>query len=141
MTSETTTPTIPQAAVRRPGEKQVLEREATRPGLVFRPDVDIVEQKDAFLVSADLPGADERSVEVRLENGQLSIDASPGDLQDAAWSPIHAEYRTGGYHREFALSDAIDVNAIEARLVDGVLEVRLPKRSQAQARRISIQAG
>ena len=138
MTSETTTHTAP---VHRPGEKQVLDREATRPGLVFRPDVDIVEQKDAFLVTADLPGVDERSVEVRLENGQLSIDASPGDAHDAAWSPIHSEYRTGGYHREFALSDAIDVNGIEARLVDGVLEVRLPKRSQAQPRQISIQTG
>ena len=136
MTSETTTQPAP---VHRAGEKQLLEREATRPGLVFRPDVDIAEQKDAFLVTADLPGVDERSVEVRLENGQLSIDASPGDAPDAAWAPIYSEYRTGGYHREFALSDAIDVNGIEARLVDGVLELRLPKRSQAQPRQISIQ--
>jgi HSP20 family molecular chaperone IbpA len=137
MTTETTT----QPALPRAGDKQVLEREATRPGLVFRPDVDIVEQKDAFLVSADLPGVDEGSVEVRLENGLLSIDAPPGEAQDAAWTPLYAEYRTGGYHREFALSDAIDVTGIEARLTDGVLEVRLPKRHEARPRRITIQAG
>ena len=137
MASETTT----QAALQRAGEKQVLEREATRPGLVFRPDVDIVEQKDAFLVSADLPGVDEGAVEVRLENGVLSIDSAPGGAPDAAWTPLHAEYRTGGYHREFALSDAIDVNGIEAKLVDGVLQLRLPKRSEARARQITVQSG
>jgi HSP20 family protein len=136
MTTESTT----QAALR-PAEKQVLERETTRPGLVFRPDVDIVEQKDAFLVSADLPGVDEKSVEVRLENGVLSIDAAPGEAPEAAWTPLYAEYRTGGYHREFTLSDAIDVNAIEARLTDGVLQVRLPKRSEARPRQIAVQAG
>jgi HSP20 family protein len=137
MTTESTThPALPRA-----GEKQVLEREATRPGPVFRPDVDIVEQKDAFLVSADLPGVDERGVEVRLENGLLSIDAAPREAQDAAWTPLYAEYRTGGYHREFALSDAIDVNAIEAKLVDGVLRLRLPKRSEARARQVAVQAG
>ena len=136
MTTESTT----QAALR-PAEKQVLERERTRPGLVFRPDVDIVEQKDAFLVSADLPGVDERAIEVRLENGLLSIDAPSGPGPDRAWTPIHAEYRTGGYHREFALSDAIDVNAIEAKLVDGVLRLRLPKRSEARPRQIAVQAG
>jgi len=78
---------------------------------------------------------------VRLENGLLSIDASPGEAQDAAWTPLYAEYRTGGYHREFALSDAIDVNAIEAKLVDGVLRLRLPKRHEARPRQIAVQAG
>ena len=48
-------------------EKQEVEREQTRPGLVFRPDVDIVERADEFLVTADLPGVDEQHVDVRLE--------------------------------------------------------------------------
>ena len=43
-------------------EKQQLEQESTRPGLVFRPDVDILEQPDAYVIYADLPGADEKSV-------------------------------------------------------------------------------
>lgn len=138
MASETTTQ---QGRELRPQEKQVIEREGMRPGLVFRPDVDIVEQKDAFLVKADLPGVDDRHVEVRLENGLLSIDAALAMEPDPAWTPIYAEYRAGGFHREFRLSDAIDADEIEARMIDGVLEVRLPKRSQHVPRQINVRAG
>ena len=123
-----------------PRVKQPVEREGTRPGPTFRADVDIVEQKDAFIVVADLPGADDRHVEVRLENGLLSIDAALAAEPEASWAPLHAEYRLGGYHREFSLSEAIDADAIEARMTDGVLQVRLPKTSRHQPRRITVQA-
>jgi len=123
-----------------PREKHAVEREGTRPGPTFRPDVDIVEQKDAFVVVADLPGTDDRHVEVRLENGLLSIDATLASEPEGSWTPLYAEYRLGGYHREFSLSEAIDADAIEARMSDGVLQVRLPKTSRHQPRRIAVQA-
>lgn len=138
MASETT---IQQGRELRPQQKQALEREGMRPGPVFRPDVDIVEQKDAFVVTADLPGVDDRHVDVRLENGLLTIDAASAAEPDRAWTPVYAEYRSGGFHREFRLSEAIDADAIGARMVDGVLEVRLPKRSQHRPRQINVQAG
>jgi HSP20 family molecular chaperone IbpA len=122
-----------------PRDKRPVEREGTRAGPTFRPDVDIVEQKDAFVVVADLPGADDRNVEVRLENGLLSIDARLASQPEASWTPLHAEYRLGGYQREFSLSEAIDADAIEARMTDGVLQVRLPKASRHQPRRITVQ--
>ena len=125
----------------RPQVKQALEREGIRPGPVFRPDVDIVEHKDAFVVTADLPGVDEGHVDVRLENGLLTIDATLATEPDQAWTPLHAEYRFGGFQREFRLSEAIDVSEIGARMVDGVLEVRLPKRSQDVPRQIHVRAG
>jgi HSP20 family molecular chaperone IbpA len=122
-----------------PRDKRALEREGTRPGPTFRPDVDIVEQKDAFVVVADLPGVDDRHVEVRLENGLLSIDAALASEPEASWTPLYAEYRLGGYHREFSLSEAIDADAIEARMSAGVLHLRLPKTSRHQPRRITVQ--
>ena len=138
MASETT---IQQGRELRPHRRQMLEREGVRPGPVFRPDVDIVEQKDAFVVTADLPGVDDRHVTVRLENGLLTIEGAPAAEPESAWTPIYAEYRGGGFHREFRLSEAIDADAIEARMVDGVLEVRLPKRSQHRPRQINVRAG
>lgn len=138
MASETT---MQQGRALRPQERQPLEREGMRPGPVFRPDVDIVETREAFLVTADLPGVDDRHVDVHLENALLTIDASPATQPDGAWTPIYAEYRSGGFHREFRLSESIDADAIEARMVDGVLEVRLPKRSQHRPRQINVRAG
>jgi HSP20 family molecular chaperone IbpA len=120
-------------------DKRALEHEGTRPGPTFRPDVDIVEQADAFVVVADLPGVDDRHVEVRLENGLLTIDGALASEPESSWAPLHAEYRLGGYHREFSLSEAIDADAIEARMSDGVLQVRLPKTRRHQPRRITVQ--
>jgi HSP20 family protein len=119
-------------------EKQAVEREQTRPGPVFRPDVDIVERANEFLVMADLPGVDDQSVSVRLENGVLSIDARLALEPDPGWTAVYAEYRLGGYHREFALSEGIDVDRVEARMRNGVLELRLPKVERARPRSIEV---
>jgi len=122
-------------------EKQALEREGIRPGLVFRPDVDIVERPDDFLVTADIPGVDEQNVDVRLEEGVLSIEATQATEVDSTWTPVHAEYRAGGYHREFTLSEAIDGESIQAEMRDGVLELRLPKSEKHRPRQIAVKKG
>jgi HSP20 family protein len=121
-------------------EKQAVEREGIRPGPVFRPDVDIVERSDEFIVTADLPGVDGKTVSVKLEDGVLAIDAEPATRPDPAWSPLYAEYRTGGYHREFRVTDAIDPERIQAAMRDGVLELKLPKTERHRPRQISVQA-
>ena len=122
-------------------EKQEVEREQTRPGIVFRPDVDIVEQAGEFLVTADLPGVDEQHVDVRLEDGNLAIHADLAVEPEPGWRPIYDEYRVGSYYREFALSDRIDVNEIKASMKDGVLELHLPKAEKHRPRSIEVKAG
>lgn len=119
-------------------EKQTIEREATRSGPVFRPDVDIIERSDAYLLTADLPGVDEGHVQVRLEDGVLSIDAALAVEPERGWVPLHAEYRFGGFHRDFALSDRIDADRISAQMRDGVLELVLPKAEAHRPRRIEV---
>jgi HSP20 family protein len=121
--------------------KQALQEEATRPGPVFQPDVDILERGDAYVIYADLPGADEKHVTVRLENGVLSLDAQLATEPEANWTPLHIEYRVGGYHREFRLSDAIDSGGVSASMRDGVLELRLPKSEAHRPRTIAVKAG
>ena len=121
-------------------DKQELQHESTRPGLMFRPDVDILERPDAYVVYADLPGVDATSVQVRLENEVLTLDASRATLPEASWTPVHSEYRIGGYHREFRLSDAIDTGNVSATMRDGVLELRLPKVERKRPRTIEVRA-
>ena len=122
-------------------EKQEVELEQTRPGLVFRPDVDIVERTGEFLVTADLPGVDDQHVDVRLDRGVLSIRAALAIEPEAEWQPLYGEYRVGSYYREFTLSDQIDVNGIKASMKDGVLDLHLPKVEKHRPRSIQVKAG
>jgi HSP20 family molecular chaperone IbpA len=122
-------------------DKSAVEREGTRPGLVFRPDVDIFERPDAYVLFADLPGANESSVDVRLEGGILTLDARLATAPDASWTPLHEEYRFGSYHREFRLSDQIDSGRVSARMNNGVLELQLPKSAAVRPRTIAVQTG
>jgi HSP20 family molecular chaperone IbpA len=129
-------------AVQRPElqtrEKQAVAQETTRPGPVFRPDVDIVERANDFLVTADLPGTSGHHVDVRLEEGLLSIDATPSVAPEPSWAPVHAEYRVGSWHRQFVLPDRIDAERIHAEMKDGVLELVLPKLEQHRPRRVEV---
>ena len=120
-------------------EKEVLVTEDARAGLVFRPDVDVLEERDAFVIHADMPGASEETVDVQLEKGLLTLH---GRLAEGApqTRPRYAEYRDGSYYREFRLSEDIDATAVSARMKDGVLELRLPKSAAKKPRRISVQA-
>jgi HSP20 family molecular chaperone IbpA len=121
--------------------KQELEGEGTRPGPVFRPDIDILERADAYVIYADLPGVDDRSVDVRLDQGMLTLDAQLATLPGEDWSPLHTEYRLGSYHREFRISEDIDDSGVTAAMSNGVLELRLPKSAKRQPRAIPVQAG
>jgi len=122
-------------------EKQELQGEATRPGPVFRPDVDILERDDSYVIYADLPGVDDKSIDVRLDQGVLTLDAQLATLPEAGWSPLHTEYRLGSYHREFRISEGIDASGVSARMHSGVLELQLPKSAKHRPRTIPVQAG
>ena len=120
-------------------EKSEVPTEDTRPGLVFRPDVDILEDADAYVIMADMPGVNESDVDIQLNKGVLTLDA-PVPAEEEASAPRYAEYRSGGYHREFRLSEVIDAAAVSAKIQNGVLELRLPKTAEGRPRRIEVQA-
>ena len=122
-------------------EKQELAEESTRPGLMFRPDIDILENRDGYVIYADLPGADDKSVDVRLDRGTLTLDARLATVPDPSWTPLHAEYRFGSYHREFRISEGIDPAGVAAKMQNGVLELVLPKSAERRPRAIQVQAG
>jgi HSP20 family protein len=119
-------------------KQEVSNAEATRPGRTYAPDVDICETADSLLLWADVPGVDESTIEVKLADGYLSIDArvALGGYQEL--TPVYTEYVVGNYHRRFAVSSDIDAEHIRARLENGVLEVELPKAARAKPRRIEV---
>ena len=119
--------------------KQELQgEEQTRPGRTFVPDVDICEAADGLWLWADMPGVDEKSVEVNLANGVLSIEGQVSLKEYEDLTPVYTEYNIGNYLRRFTLSEDIDADNIKARMDNGVLELELPKSARAKPRHIKI---
>jgi HSP20 family protein len=113
--------------------------EATRPGMLLTPPVDIFEDPNAITVLADMPGVKPGHLKIDLHEGVLTItghaDAPDGPNEVA----VLQEYRAGTFQRSFTLSEAIDQGQIQATLKQGVLRLRLPKAEQAKPRQIKIQ--
>jgi len=112
--------------------------EKTRPGRSYVPNVDLRETEEDLQVWADIPGVAEDSLEVRLEDGTLSIhgQVALGDYEQL--EPLYTEYNVGNFERSFRIDGAIDSDQISARLADGVLQLRLPKVERARRRQIPI---
>lgn len=119
------------------------ELERTRPETkdeprqLYTPAVDIFENETSFILYADVPGADEQSVDITLEKDVLTINAKVKEEIPTGSKLRYAEYGIGDYRRSFTLGDRIDRDKIEATVKNGVLKVVLP-RIEPVVRRIQI---
>lgn len=112
--------------------------EHTRSGTFYRPEVDILEKEDELLIVADLPGCSPDQIDIRFEDGELSIYARVEPRQK---EPVHyllREYTVGDYFRSFRISEAIDPSKISAEYAHGVLTVHLPKAEEVKPRKIPV---
>ncbi len=95
---------------------------------VHTPAVDVFEGPESFLLRADLPGVGSGQVGLEVDKGELKLTAGP---EAATWR----------FERSFALPETVDVEGVQAKLEHGVLEVTLPKRSEARPRQIKVHVG
>jgi len=119
-------------------KQEVTGNELTRPGRTFVPDVDIYETPDSLWLRADMPGVDEQSIEISVNDGVLSVQGQVAVKDYENLAPIYTEYNVGNYARRFTLANTIDAERISARMKNGVLELELPKSEKAKPRRIAI---
>ncbi len=117
-----------------------VETERTRNSKVYVPKVDIYETKEAIILVADMPGVDEKSVDVVLDKNTLTISGTAEPLSFTDYSIGYAEYDTGDYQRAFTISDEVDKDKIEATVKNGVLRLTLYKAEKVKARKIAIKA-
>lgn len=115
--------------------------ESTRPGCTYLPNADIGETAEGVWLTVDLPGVDENSLRVDLEDGVLSIEAQVALGEYESLRPLYTEYNVGNFERRFRISDRIDASRIGARIEHGVLHLNLPKAESAQPRSIPVQVG
>jgi len=114
--------------------------ERTRDRKAFIPRVDIYETNDEIVIVADMPGVDEKSVDVTLEKNVLTINGYVEWADPDGYSLAYAEYEVGDYQRSFTLSNDIDFDNIEASVKDGVLWLQLPKAGPAKTKKIAVKA-
>jgi len=116
------------------------EMERTRSRRSFIPKADIYETEKEIIVLSDIPGANEKTVDITLEKNVLSIEAYVEPLHTGDYEIAYAEYEEGDYQRSFRLSDEIDRDKIEASVSDGVLRLLLPKSQGARTKKISVKS-
>ena len=105
----------------------------------FLPTIDLVEAKNQFEVTVDLPGLEPDDVEVELKNGDLWISGRREEKKEEEGKTFHRiERHHGEFRRILPLPTAIDAEQIEAKFDNGVLTIIIPKTEEAKAKHIKV---
>ena len=105
---------------------------------VYVPRVDVRENAEGFVVVADLPGADEKSVEATVQKNVLTIEGWTQLEKPQGGEELGREFGAGRFRRDFTLPDAVEPDRIQARVKNGVLTVSIPKKDEVKARKIQV---
>lgn len=122
-----------------PESKTETAPERTRGGRHYRPNVDILELSDELLLLADMPGVKPGEIDVRFEDGELSIYGPIAARQAPETDYLLMEYGVGDFYRTFRVSEHIDSTKIRAEYSEGVLRLHLPKVEAAKPRKIQVE--
>ena len=99
--------------------------------LTLTPRMDIAETEKAYELIADLPGMQDKDVDISVSNDVLTVTGERSYEQAGEGRSVHLSERGfGAFKRSFSLPDDVDQNHIQARLTKGVLEIRLPKNEE-----------
>ena len=111
-------------------------------GPEFTPRFDVKEIKDAYVIKADLPGVKEEALDVSLNGNLLTISGKRDADHHEEGDVYYAMERShGGFARSFTMPESVDGDGVTADLKNGVLTVQIPKKPEAQPRRIAIGRG
>lgn len=105
------------------------------------PVVDVREEKDAYIIEAELPGLNEKDIRIELKDHVLTLSTTTSDEKkenSSSGSWIRRERRSFSFVRSFSIPDEGDEDAVEARFKDGVLEIRIGKRPETAPKVVQV---
>ncbi|WP_133130013.1 Hsp20/alpha crystallin family protein [Legionella yabuuchiae] len=106
---------------------------------LWSPAVDIREEKDRYIVKADIPGVEKDDIQLSLENNMLTIKGERRyEKKEEKEGFSRIERVQGQFYRRFALPDTTDESKIKASYKKGVLEVVIPKKANEKAKKINV---
>jgi HSP20 family protein len=111
----------------------------TRPLSAFAPAFEVKETNEAFVLKADLPGVEEKDLDVAVHHGVLTVSGARAaeDRKEGESFAIY-ERQYGSFSRSFSLPDVADAERVEAKLESGVLTLSIAKKAEAKPRKIAI---
>ena len=116
------------------------EQAETRSQYTFTPKVDIWENTDAYALEVEMPGVDQKEIDIKLVDGILNIIGRVNAEETEGTSALYSEYESGNYERSFEISKDIDVDNIEASVKNGLLHLVLPKHEAVKPKQIEVKA-
>jgi HSP20 family protein len=128
----------PRKSSRSSSRTKTIERSLSKPFAV-----DVTESDKAYEITAELPGMDEKDIEVNVANAGITIKGEKKEETEEKQKDYYvSERRYGAFERYFGLPESVDVDKIAATFKNGVLRVTLPKIAEAQtpARKIEVKA-
>lgn len=105
----------------------------------FVPQFDVRETPDAYIFQADVPGIPEKDLDISLTGNRLTISGKR-DVENRQQNENYHLYERsyGTFSRSFTLPDTADMSNANAEMKDGVLTITLPKRAEAQPRKLTV---
>ena len=120
---------------------RLRQNDVERPAADWAPAVDIIEEKDRFVLRADVPGVAPGDIEISMDAGVLNVSGERhSESPDEEAGVRRVERASGRFFRRFTLPESADASGITAKSSNGILEVAIPKLPEVQARRIEVQA-
>lgn len=108
---------------------------------MWAPRVDISETDKSYLVKADLPGVDPKDVEINVRDGVLTVRGEKKEQKEEKHKNYHRVERFAGqFFRSIPLPTGVDADNVQATTTKGVLTVTIPKKPEAQAKKIAVKS-
>jgi len=106
----------------------------------FQPRFEVKETKEGYVFRADLPGVKEPDLDISVTGNRLTVSGKRDcEKRQEGERYFAAECGYGAFSRSFTMPDHVDADHVRADLKDGVLTLVVPKRPEAQPKRISLQ--
>lgn len=106
----------------------------------WAPKIDIRENKEAYIIDAELPGVKKENVNITLDNGVLTIDGEKQFQKENEDEKSHRIERTYGcFRRSFSLPELVNEDAVVAKFKEGILSLMIPKAQEQKRKSIAIQ--
>ena len=107
---------------------------------IWQPPVDIYEDENSVVIKAELPGVDQKEIDIRIEDNTLTLRGERKHSQDVKKENYHRVERFyGTFQRSFSLPHTIDQEHVKATCEQGVLTITLPKREEKKPKQISVE--